>query len=969
MIGRTVTHYRVLRQIGAGGMGVVYLAEDLRLQRKVALKFLPPAVALDPHTKARFTREAQAASALDHPHVATVYEISEWEGQPFIAMAFYDGETVRQRLERGSLTIAEAAMVARQLATGLAAAHAAGIVHRDLKPANVILTHEGQAKILDFGIARIVTPDTETATRFTNPGATVGTAAYMSPEQARGEDVDERTDIWAFGVVLYEILTGRLPFHGSQPAAVLMSILSDSPMPIREARPDVPAEIEHILERALVKDRAARTIRATDIASELQAYETKVASDELARARAAVSWRRPPAIAAIVLALLLAAGWLGWSFYRDVRERDARRTLIDIERLIDGEKFVEAFVLARQVQSRLDGDPTLARLWALINRPTSIQTDPPNADIYFQDYNAPADAWIFLGRSPLENVAAPNGYLRWRVDKPGFTSAHGAPFVWLAFPTARFSFRLFATDDAPDEMVYVEPQEDAVSLYIPGLDHLPPVPMPGFWIDRHEVTNREFKQFVDASGYTKPEYWQHAFSANGRSLTRQDAMALFRDATGRQGPATWELGNYPDGRADDPVTGVSWFEAAAYAAFVGKTLPTIYHWSMAAEQRSSAWVIPASNFSGRELAAAGRYRGMNAYGTFDMAGNVKEWCRNLADRDKRYILGGAWDEPAYMFADADARDPFERRANFGFRGIREASEEPAPAAAARMITFEARDYSVETPVGDDVFAAYRGQYSYDRTDLAPKVERVENDHADWKREKVTFAAAYGGERVIAYVYLPKRRDPPYQTVIFFPGAGPIYTRSSQTLLDLREFDFLIKSGRALVYPVYKGTYERGGDLQTDYPSATSNWRDHVIMWSKDLARTIDYLETRPELDRERLAYVGLSWGAQQGALLPALESRLKTLLLVAGGFPLQKTRPEVDPINFAPRITVSTLMLSGRYDFFYPSASSQEPMFRLLGTPTEHKRRIIYEAAHDIPRHDLIRESLDWLDRYLGPVR
>ena len=190
---------------------------------------------------------------------------------------------------------------------------------------------------------------------------------------------------------------------------------------------------------------------------------------------------------------------------------------------------------------------------------------------------------------------------------------------------------------------------------------------------------------------------------------------------------------------------------------------------------------------------------------------MKEWCWNLADRDKRFILGGAWDEPAYTFFDADARDPFERRANFGFRAVRETSAEPASAAAARMVSIEARDYSTETPVGDELFAAYRSQYSYDRTDLTAKVERVHDEHADWKREKVTFAAAYGGERMTAYLYLPKGIAPPFQTVVFFPGAGPIYTRSSETLLDLREFDFLIKSGRALVYPVYKGTYERGDD--------------------------------------------------------------------------------------------------------------------------------------------------------------
>jgi serine/threonine protein kinase len=209
-------------------MGVVYLAEDTRLHRKVALKFLPPALARDARTNARFEREAQAASMLDHPHVATVYEIGEWDGQAFIAMAYYDGETLKQRLDRGPLPTADAVTVVAQEAAGVAAAHAAGIVHRDLKPANVILTRDGQAKILDFGIAKVVAPDADAATRLTSTGSTVGTAAYMSPEQARGEEVDERTDVWSLGVLLYEALTGRLPF-AEHPAAMLASILSDSP--------------------------------------------------------------------------------------------------------------------------------------------------------------------------------------------------------------------------------------------------------------------------------------------------------------------------------------------------------------------------------------------------------------------------------------------------------------------------------------------------------------------------------------------------------------------------------------------------------------------------------------------------------------------------------------------------------------------------------------------------------------------
>jgi len=209
-----------------------------------------------------------------------------------------------------------------------------------------------------------------------------------------------------------------------------------------------------------------------------------------------------------------------------------------------------------------------------------------------------------------------------------------------------------------------------------------------------------------------------------------------------------------------------------------------------------------------------------------------------------------------------------------------------------------------------------------------------------------------------------------QTVVFFPGSGVILSRSSAGAnLYTRLIDFVIKSGRAVLFPVYKGTFERGDKLTSDYPNMTSFWRDHVIAWSKDLGRSIDYLETRPEIDRNKLAYEGHSWGGAMGAVLPAVEGRIKVCVLVVPGFNLQKSSPEVDELNFAPRVKVPVLMLNGRFDFFYPVETSQKPMFRVLGSAKEHKRRVVYETGHNIPQNELIKETLDWLDRYLGPVK
>jgi cephalosporin-C deacetylase-like acetyl esterase len=273
----------------------------------------------------------------------------------------------------------------------------------------------------------------------------------------------------------------------------------------------------------------------------------------------------------------------------------------------------------------------------------------------------------------------------------------------------------------------------------------------------------------------------------------------------------------------------------------------------------------------------------------------------------------------------------------------------------------------EKPASDELFEVYKGLYSYDKTPLQAVLESTQQSEY-WQKEKITFAAAYGNERIVAFLFLPKKASPPFQTMVYFPGAEGFQLRS---IADEAPgiFGFIVKSGRALMFPAYKSTFERRDELKSAPPDSSSSYRDHVIDWSKDLGRAIDYLETRPDIDRNKLVYGGYSWGAALGTLLPAVEDRIKACVLLSAGFYPRKSLPEVDQLNFAPRVKVPVLMLNGRFDDIFPVNTSQEPLFRLLGSRKEQKRRVIYETGHDIPKYQLIKEILDWLDRYLGPVK
>jgi hypothetical protein len=506
MTGQTLSHYRVLDKLGAGGMGVVYKAQDLKLDRLVALKFLPPNLSADPQQKQRLIHEAKAACTLDHPNIGVVHDIDETgDGQMFIVMAYYEGETLSRRIERGVST-KEAIDIAIQILKALQAANERDIVHRDIKPGNVLLTPDGVVKVIDFGLATV------SNVTVTLEGTPQGTIAYMSPEQVRGEQIDQRTDIWAAGVVLYEMLAKRRPFEGDHATTVMHSILEAEPKELKAIRPDLPAHLAQIIRRALVKDRRERYASAGEMARDLKAVED-----------GAPPTRRP--LLAISAATVLLIGALGaWYAVREYRARWARNVAIPhIERFIAEDNYLAGVDLAREAEKRIPGDVTLAALWPQMSQTLSIETDPPGAEVFFKKYAAPESDWRRLGTTPIAKVTVPLGFFEWKVSKAGYEDLHAAartpaerlqpPFL----PTSSLQkILLDRKGSVPAGMVKVPGGN--LRINIPAFGLIGPFSLKDYFVDRYEVTNREFKQFMDRRGYRSREYWKEPFRKGDRTI-------------------------------------------------------------------------------------------------------------------------------------------------------------------------------------------------------------------------------------------------------------------------------------------------------------------------------------------------------------------------------------------------------------------------------------------------------------------
>jgi hypothetical protein len=486
--------------------------------------------------------------------------------------------------------------------------------------------------------------------------------------------------------------------------------------------------------------------------------------------------------------------------------------------------FTESYALALQAEEIIPDDPVLADIFETISLRIDIDSDPPGADVYLKNYGNPEHQWTHMGVTPIENTRVPVGIFRWKFEKEGYETVMAAASSW----DISLSGKLTDKDLLRRNNIYRK--LDRIGEAPPGTVRVAGAQTPqgeiqDFFIDRYEVTNARFQKFIVDGGYRNKEYWQHDFVEDGHVISWEEGISRFVDETGRPGPSSWLGGTYPDGMANHPVSGVSWYEAAAYAEYVGKSLPTGTHWGVARGEYSPliqypqlggyAPFAPFSNFGGKGTIEVGSLPGVTPYGTYDLAGNVREWCWNDTVMGK-LVRGGSFGDNPYQFAGLNQAPPMFRSPGYGFRTVvyPGGSNEPQGAFAAAPIR-PAQDLHDHEVVSDEIFEVFLRQFDYDVLDLNVRQESLDDSSELWTVERVSVDAPYGDERMIINMFLPKTSAPPYQTVIYFPGSASLFKETSEDIDEYYEYpiflSFLVKTGRAVVYPVYKGTFERRDD--------------------------------------------------------------------------------------------------------------------------------------------------------------
>jgi len=676
--------------------------------------------------------------------------------------------------------------------------------------------------------------------------------------------------------------------------------------------------------------------------------------------------------ALIALVLLCAGAYVAWS-HRTAEQREA--VIATAQALLDEDRHQEAY---RALEPWLDSGsgPRLDALLEAITLPTSIVTRPAGIQVSYRWADAPDDPWVELGTTPISGHRLPRGAYKLRFgDRVYMHATHPG----ATLNSAGVSERVIEmpTEPIPPNMVFVPSGKYRLGAW--GFDG--EQDLGGYLIDRTEVTNLDYLEFVDGGGYQDARYWQPLIDASAGQLSLDVVHKQFVDRTGQPGPADWELGSFGSGAGQLPVTGVSWYEAAAYLAYRNQEMPTVQHWLRAAlgpmewKYPFATTLVPGSNVAGEALLPVASLSGAEAHGAYDLIGNALEWTSNRSGGDTRIVIGGSFREPPWSYNLPVRIDPLLRSGDLGFRGMRR-TPQSLRVDDSDINLFDDL-YAPVRRVSNEVFEGMSYLYAYrpgqvDARDV-PIIEESATEYGT--RQTILIPTERATDPMPVHVHLPRKHSGPLQAVIYLPpadswsGAMP----SAALRLDAYQLDFVPRSGRALLWPIYSGTHERyDGFHSAGGPERAKLAVERNRRVRDEIGRVLDYLESDPRFDGSRVALMGLSHGAIMASYPLALEKRLRAAVLYSVGVAPTNpifANPQNDPNVFWARVDQPTLVMNGRYDPIRPHQRLLEPLIELLATPPEHKAGVLVESGHwPLPRQRMMQETLAWLDRYLGPV-
>ena len=650
-------------------------------------------------------------------------------------------------------------------------------------------------------------------------------------------------------------------------------------------------------------------------------------------------------------------------FFRKSESKDELLTelLPKISVAYDNSDLKYVFVKSKELLEDYPENKMLKTFFAKSSSKIKVDSDFKETDVYIK-YGRDS-IWNYVGKTPLDSLRVPK---LWSENNFKLKLVNGESEYIGANEEFGF-FNISLIQKLPKGFILKNSKTD-IFMNMPGVYLGGNNKIPAFGVSKTEVSNQEFKSFIDSGGYKNPAYWDFPTKINGKKYSFKEGMKLFTDNYGKPGPKSWSYGEFPEGEEQFPVSGVSWYEARAYAKYRDLDLPNIYQWLDAALLSGFTSKLPElknSNYNSKKLKNI-NFQSENLSLLPNIAGNVREWVINPHGKDRRSILGGAFNTNEYTFNSFYSLSPLDRSIQNGFRLVKNFSDKIEDNDDFNIRHIE-RNFDDEIDVSDEVFEVYKSQFDYPNAPLKVKTSEVKSPNPNYSIERFEMDPPYNSEeKLYGFIVSSKEIKNKLIPIIVFPSAVAIY--SDNIVLDdyfLKDRKYLLDEGYSLIIPVYYNTHDREKILKSWWPNESEEYKNAIIKIGKDFKRVIDYLETREDLDKKKLSYMGYSWGSVTSNILLAIDDRVKSATLFVGGLMLQKSRKEIESHLYIRRIKIPILHIVGKLDGIFEYKDSFLPWNKLIGTPEKDKHIITLEKiGHGLPKDIMIKNQLEFLKKY-----